>query len=733
MIERITIAETASYGFTAQALEGLSQFNYVYGPNGAGKTTISKVIANEAQFPSCSVDWANGTSLKAFVYNREFVDKNFTQTRDLRGIFTLGEGHIEIDAQLTAAKAQMQKISDEVDQLRRTLGGEDGTGGKKGELAALEEEIKEEFWKQKVKHEAHFKGAFTGLLKSKDKFKDRILTEAVSPTSVPEVLEALKNRAETVFDATSSTLAALPTLSPAILLAAEAHPVLGKAVVGKSDVDIAAMIERVQSSDWVKRGRDYFDPATRICPFCQQVAKDSLSVSLTAYFDETFLADTDAIATLVRAYRAASEEVAEVISRADSLASKYLDRAKFKVAADLLRERLTCNQMMLGEKQKEPSQKIRLEPIGEMCAAVGDLILAANKDIQIHNATIANLANERATLTSQIWNYIVQAELKATLADFKTKRAGVLAAITNIERSIAAKQIAHTQKVREIQGLERQVTTIQPTIDQINGLLFSYGFRGFKLAKAAEGLAYRLVRLNGDDAKETLSEGEKTFITFLYFYHLLKGSETEADISASRIVVFDDPVSSLDSDILFIVGSLIKGVIEDARSDCSLTKQVFVLTHNILFHKEVTFNLKRRSGKLVEETFWTVRKVDGQSLVERHESNPIQTGYELLWGEVRRTDLNGHTIQNTLRRILEYYFKIFGGRDPHEIIATFGTSDRLVCKSLLAWVNEGSHFGQDDLYVTIDLAMIENYLRVFKMIFVSTGHEAHYNMMMRSR
>ena len=85
MIERISISGTASYGGETQALERLAQFNYIYGPNGAGKTTISKVIADESQFSSCSVSWANGSSLKAFVYNRDFVEKNFTQARDLRG------------------------------------------------------------------------------------------------------------------------------------------------------------------------------------------------------------------------------------------------------------------------------------------------------------------------------------------------------------------------------------------------------------------------------------------------------------------------------------------------------------------------------------------------------------------------------------------------------------------------------------------------------------------------
>jgi hypothetical protein len=113
------------------------------------------------------------------------------------------------------------------------------------------------------------------------------------------------------------------------------------------------------------------------------------------------------------------------------------------------------------------------------------------------------------------------------------------------------------KKISEIRELEKQTTSIQPTIDGINSLLSSFGFQGFKLAKAASGTSYKLVRSDGSDAKATLSEGEKTFVTFLYFYHLLKGSDSDSSMTTDRIVVFDDPVSSLDSDILFIVGSLI--------------------------------------------------------------------------------------------------------------------------------------------------------------------------------
>ena len=154
------------------------------------------------------------------------------------------------------------------------------------------------------------------------------------------------------------------------------------------------------------------------------------------------------------------------------------------------------------------------------------------------------------------------------------------------------------------------------------------------------------------------------------------------------------------------------------------------MTHNVYFHKEVTFNPRRTNVALKDETFWMVKKPGINSLVERHLSNPIKTSYELLWNEVRNPDRSNPLIQNTLRRILENYFKILGNVDPDAICAKFEGREKLICKSLFSWVNEGSHAVHDDLYVSIDGNMVDNYLAVFRKIFEKCEHLAHYDMMM---
>ena len=177
-------------------------------------------------------------------------------------------------------------------------------------------------------------------------------------------------------------------------------------------------------------------------------------------------------------------------------------------------------------------------------------------------------------------------------------------AVVEMSGKIASMSTRKAEKADEIRRLEKQTASIHPAIDGINDILSRFGFSNFFLAKSDSGAFYKLIRSDGSDAKATLSEGEKNFVTFLYFYHLMRGNESESGMTTDRVVVFDDPVSSLDCDILFIVSSLIKGLFDEVRSGDGYIKQVFVLTHNVYFHKEVTFVGRRaRNAVMKGETF----------------------------------------------------------------------------------------------------------------------------------
>ena len=732
MIESIQLRDVATYSNVPVHLIGLSRFNFFYGSNGSGKTTITRVIADEGGFPSCSVTWRGGTKLQTMVYNRDFVTKNFSPSAELKGIFTIGEKNVDTLAKIVAAKVELDVLTKTIEALNVALQGEDGAGGKKGELATLEEEFKNMCWAQKQKHDAKLFGAFEGFRGSSEKFKGKVLQERTLNSETPEALADLEKKAKTVFGPTPTAEQSVPSIETAKVAAHESTPILKKRVLGKDDVDIAAMIKKLGNSDWVREGRAFYEANDTVCPFCQQSTTEAFAQSLNEYFDETFVTDSKAIDDLATNYTTDSARLQQQIASIIATPSRFLDIEKLKMEVDLLDSRITINSQRLVTKKKEPSQIVELESVSNVISTIKILIDAANVLVADHNKMVANLAQERSKLTAQVWRYLLDVEIKAGLATYDTKLDGLTKAIAGMTAKIAKAATDKRIKSDEIRTLEKETTSIQPTIDGINALLSSFGFRGFSLAKTDSGTCYKLVRSDGADAKETLSEGERSFVTFLYFYHLLKGSDSETGMTTDRVVVFDDPVSSLDSDILFIVGSLIKGLLDEVRAGIGHIKQILVLTHNVYFHKEVTFNPRRNNNKAMksEETFWVVRKSDLISKVEKHTSNPIKTSYELLWSEVRRPKRSNLTIQNTLRRILENYFKILGGVDLDKIYTMFEGKDKLICKALFSWVNDGSHFAHDNLYVSIDDSMVETYLKVFRTIFEKSDHLAHYKMMM---
>src|ERR1019366_3703911 len=151
----------------------------------------------------------------------------------------------------------------------------------------------------------------------------------------------------------------------------------------------------------------------------------------------------------------------------------------------------------------------------------------------------------------------------------------------------------------------------------------------------------------------------------------------------------------------------------------------FVLTHNVYFHKEVTFNKCRGDVAMKDETFWIVRKPDQQSTIQKHVSNPIKTSYDLLWSEVRNPNRSNLSIQNTLRRILENYFKILGNITHDDLCSKFEGKEKLICNSLSSWVHDGSHYAHDDLFIA-DGNTVDTYLEVFRKIFEKSGDGEHY-------
>ncbi len=214
------------------------------------------------------------------MYNRDFVDRNVNRPEHLQGIFTLGEKDKEIEDKIAGARRELQNTNSSIETLETTLRGGGNSGGKFSDLRELEEQFSEDCWKMKNNHDSEFKDAFTGNRGSKEDFKAKLMYESENNTADLVELETLRQKAKTIFSESPQEQESLQGPDWKQLLDHESNPILKKVVIGKSDVDISSLIRKLGNSDWVKQGREYYDPKSRVCPFCQQETQVSLEDSL---------------------------------------------------------------------------------------------------------------------------------------------------------------------------------------------------------------------------------------------------------------------------------------------------------------------------------------------------------------------------------------------------------------------------------------------------------------------
>ena len=732
MLKSVSISGVATYQSTTQVFGDLKKINFVYGSNGSGKTTISRIIDHPERYASCSTTWEGGLRLPAFVYNRDFVSENFKQTDSIKGIFTLGNDNEGIRKSIEEKQGKISQCEDAIKRAKDNLDGEDGASGKRQELKDQEDAIVTYCWENiKRPYDEVFQKAFEGLRNNRVKFAQSLL-ERFKPQVLPHrAKDALIADAATVFKDNVSLHGTYDIPAFDSLLANLQENIFTQIIVGGKDIDIANLIMKLGNSDWVRQGQKMLSQSGDKCPFCQQTLPNGFAEKISSYFDETF---TSNIAKLEKAVEECKHQLSNIelsISKIlESPDDGFLDIDALRVAKLSLDAKMALIRKSLEEKVKEPSRFIKLPTVDEESKTIRSLLFLANDKVAKHNSLVKNLSASKKTLVDDIWTFLIE-ENRSQLSQLLSVKENLKKSVEGLENSIEQQTNLKVKFSNEIVALQKQLTSVQPTIDAINELLDSYGFTSFRLAPAGETY-YKLQRCDGTDVGDTLSEGEKSFVTFLYFYHLLKGGINQTSLSENRIAVIDDPVSSLDTNILFVVSSLIHECIGNIYKGEGPLRQLIVLTHNVYFFKEITFVSKFESKSEGDRTYWIVRKDDNLSTIREEETNPIRTSYELLWREIQEPTISKIGIQNAMRRIIEYYFKLLGGISQEKLEAKFNGNERIVFKSLFSWMNDGSHSIDDDLHYQVVDAEIETYKDVFKRIFVESTHGAHYEMMMRN-
>ena len=720
MISRIIIKDIATFKEKVEFTPKL--INYIYGSNGCGKTTLSKIIANPIKYNGSIIEKEGNDNLEIVVYNKDFVDDLFYDASKLKGIFTLGKDSKEIQESINKSKEVIEKLSFDNQILEKNILKEEEKNKKN------ENEIKEKCWEIKTKLYNLFPEALKGYGGSKDKFKSKCLETIVDKDKLQKY-EDLENNYKLLYKDELSTENEIDIIDNSELNSIEKDYIFKEIIKGNDETTVSELINKLNNSDWVKQGLIYIEESENKCPFCQQILPKNIHQVLE-YFNEEYEYKCNRLLNLQSTYKLISNDI---LNKVKNINFDYLkDDTDMKLYYEKLENDIKNNEREIELKINSPSRIINLGATEEIVSKINDKINNLNIKIKENNQKIINKKNERIKFGNELWNYIVN-QLETVIGIFNTNRNNYNATIKPQKIKLNENETRILQERNIIRENEQKITGISESLIAINKILKSFAFDGFELTKENTEGTYKIIRPDGTDVGKTLSEGEYRFISFLYYYHLINGSNESSGIIKDKILVIDDPISSLDSNSIFIVSTLVKKLISDCFENKNGIKQIFILTHNVYFYKEVVYRGLRDNKKETKEKYFVLSKRNEISSIKEYNKNPIETMYQSLWEELKDENINNKTCCNTMRRILEYYFNIIGSRSYEKAINEFEGNDKIICKSLISYINDSSHYINEGIDIILDDDMVQKYKKVFKEIFDKLGHGEHYNMMMNEK
>lgn len=737
--------DNASFKDTKTVVEHLTYVNFFFGNNGSGKSTIAQAIQT-----GVGISYAPGKTAADYiplVYDERFIDRNFHSYRNMPGVFTMNEVNQTVQEQIDAKHEEQTEA-----RKNRGTASEDKKK-KEDSRAALEKKFCKDCWDRSEPLRTEFDKTQDKKRKSKQ-FTDAVL----AATPAEQDIEELRRLYDSAYSESSSHYNEFSAITDTTVLdELEGYEVLALAIVNSADTDFAKFIRRIGATEWVRQGHEQFGHAADgSCPYCSRPLLDGFEEVFTASFDTQYQENLQKLKDFREAYRKAANMLFIPLAVPDQLYPK-IDPKLYTDKLEELKTTIHLNLETIAHKIENPATPVTLKPTAPLLQELKDMIEEFNKLIAENNAVVAAGPKKQHECTEKVFSHIAFL-LKDLIAAYRQSDADLKAEVDARQKEIEGYDTQLTAIRKALKDLSGKTVETESAKEKINLMLRDSGMHGFQLEPhESEANVYKVVRPDGSIA-DNLSEGEKNFIAFLYFYYLVQGSETADEDVREKIVVIDDPVSSMDSNSLFIVSTLVKDMIEVCRNNAdnenpttsdNYIKQLFILTHNAFFHQEVTYSYVPRYEYA---SFFLIRKPYGKSSVrffddinpkepsERINVNPVKNSYAALWEEYNEIK-SSVPLMNVIRKILEYYFlqlcgyegltlrKVILGDNKDKFVDEDGNFDEekfQLASSMLSYISAGSVGINDGMYHVDDCMDIRECREIFAMIFKLMKQEQHY-------
>lgn len=724
MITKIAMNNVASYK-SLTTLKTDKTVNLIYGLNGTGKSTLSSFLYNkdDSKFNDCSINSLIDEDIR--VYSQKFIQDYFYESDNLKGIFTLSRKNKEAEETIKTAEKKIKDLKDDETKINQQ---------KNKQIISLETK------RQKTENKTwEIKTTFAGgdrvleycleKLKHKDLLFDH-LANIKKPDEQPEkTIDQLKKEVEAIQGDDAQKYDLLSTIN-FTAHEVEQNRILQKNIVGNENSTISALINKLQNSDWVKDGLQYLPEVikkgTESCPFCQsKTITNALRENIQNFFDESYENDINELNNLLSVYESAYEEaVLAPPIKGKFEANPYLveKNSEFENYYNAVYHLLEKNINELKIKIKAPSQKIIFLDSTDAIKDFNDFIGKINQSIRTHNKKIDNKDDTLDEIKEQFWA-LMRWNYDQTISTYLEDKEDIEKKIGDMTiKKQEAQDFINKQDSIIIKQQENTIN-IEQSIKFINNGLVELGLDDFYIEKHLDNF-YKIKRSEQDtDIFRSLSEGEKMIISFLYFVETCRGKQSVSDTGGKKIVVIDDPISSLSHIFVFNIGKLIKT--EFFNSD--FYEQVFILTHSLYFFYELT-DIRHVRREENQKLFRMTKNEDGSHIsVMKYEE--IQNDYQSYWQIIKDAKQPPALIANCMRNIIEYFFNFIEKKDLNDVFNKSELKDNRF-QAFCRYVNRESHsLGQNIFdYKEFDYDIFKE---SFKLVFQQSGYEEHYNKMMK--
>ncbi|HIW05874.1 MAG TPA: AAA family ATPase [Candidatus Ignatzschineria merdigallinarum] len=743
MINKIFIDNVATY--KSITIDTSAKINLFYGLNGVGKTTIANFLqahatGNLANYEGCKLfPELTSETCKIYVYNENFIEHNFYSKPVQKGIFTLGEDAVDAQKKIEKAEAEKNTLIESKNNLKEK---HDGFKTQQTQLLTdFKENLFDDYKRRYDNTELKF--CLSGVLGSKDKFFSKFEDTSLIETVEYDFNDLIKEAKE-LSENEGVLLTQFPSLQESIKnTCQDLHDdgIWAMSVKGTGDSYLLTLINRLNNHTWIQEGISFLEASSSQCPFCQGNISSDFSREIQKVFDDTYQNSLSLIDAHKSRYTTQLKLLNSYFQNLESHAEFHrIQSDRYSLLKEQLLNVLQNNLNVISRKIVDPSLELKLESFTEEFDTFNKLIEIKNENINAINKSLRDINASRNVISERFWKLIRN---ERTVL-YQTYLAEKERYDKNIE-TIALQTTELAQKCAEqdriIEENREKTTNIDRSIDRINFRLDSLGLEGFQIKKVSspQGDAYQLVRGDNktysEDIYRSLSEGEKTLLTLVYFLEMVFGASDRAesvDLN-KRIVVFDDPISSLSHNYIFEVARMLHSYFLelDGKNFKLRINQLFLLTHNLYFFHELLKN--NFCAKSLGSKLHRVYKINASTAVAKLDKNDVQNDYQAYWQLFKEHSEQNNVfsimLPNIMRNILEYYFSFIHQIDCLKTALNDLSNNNSDFMPLHRYINRESH---SDAINFSEFKDIDNsrHRVLFRKVFEKTGHLEHYNKMM---